>query len=74
MQSGDTLALTWDWNEERVLAVSDFYHLPRVKMAFQRQGLDVYTVPARGTPPLAIPYNLLRETAAFWAYYLRHLD
>lgn len=58
----------------RVLAVSDFYHLPRVKMAFQRQGLDVYTVPARGTPLLAVPYNLLRETAAFWVYYLRHLD
>ena len=31
----------------RVLAVSQFYHLPRIKLAYQRAGWDVLTVPAR---------------------------
>ena len=56
----------------RVLAVSHFYHLPRVKMAFQRAGLEVFTVPARESRPLAaMPWYMAREVAAFWSYYLR---
>jgi hypothetical protein len=35
--------------------------------------VDVYTVPAETSRPGAMPYNLVRETAAFWAYYLRRL-
>src|SRR2546428_258767 len=31
----------------RVLVVSHFYHLPRIKMAYARTGREVYTVPAR---------------------------
>lgn len=59
---------------QRVLAVSHFYHLPRVKMAYQRAGLDVNTVPANESSPLAkMPYFVLREIAAFWAYYFRPL-
>jgi vancomycin permeability regulator SanA len=55
----------------RVLAVSHFYHLPRIKMTYQRQGLDVYTVPARQTRTLAhLPKFMMREVAAIWAYYL----
>jgi uncharacterized SAM-binding protein YcdF (DUF218 family) len=56
----------------RILAVSHFYHLPRVKMAFARAGIDVYTVPAEQTRILrALPYYMAREVAALWAYYFR---
>lgn len=55
----------------RVLAVSHFYHLPRVKMSFQRRGIEVYTVPATEVYVLTkLPYLMLREVAALWAYYL----
>src|SRR5439155_17548504 len=33
----------------RVLAVSHFYHLPRIKMTYQRYGSEVYTVPCSDT-------------------------
>jgi len=58
----------------RVLAVSHFYHLPRVKMALGRRGLRVYTVPAEEPRTLEkLPYFMLREVAALWVYYLRPL-
>ena len=58
----------------RVLVVSHFYHLPRIKMAYQRDGWEVFTVPAKETYMLAqLPYNMAREVAALWVYYLRPL-
>ncbi|MCE9554617.1 MAG: YdcF family protein [Planctomycetes bacterium] len=55
----------------RILAVSHYFHLPRTKMAFQREGLHVYTVPARESYVLTqTPYLLAREVVALWAYYL----
>lgn len=58
----------------RVLAVSHFYHLPRIKMSYQRQGVEVYTVPAEESYTLtAMPYFMAREAAALWVYYLRPL-
>ena len=56
----------------RVLAVSQFYHLPRIKLAYQRAGWDVFTVPAgTSTPIKETPRLVLREVPAFWVYYLR---
>lgn len=56
----------------RALAVSHFYHLPRIKLAYQRAGREVYTVPARESYTLtAMPYFMAREVAAVWAYYVR---
>lgn len=56
----------------RVLAVSHFYHLPRVKLAYQRSGWDVFTVPATETRRLRqLPFLMAREVVAFWAYYLK---
>jgi len=57
----------------RVIAVSDFFHLPRIKMTYQRAGWEVSTVP---TMNLRMPRDtcalmLVRETAAMWAYYGR---
>lgn len=54
-----------------ILVVSHFYHLPRIKMTFQRYGMDVCTVPSRDSVPFTMPYNIAREDLAFWAYYLR---
>jgi len=59
---------------ERVLAVSHFFHLPRIKLAYQRAGVDVFTVPAR--QKFRLPnegFMLVRETVALWAYYARPL-
>ncbi|HEX5138217.1 MAG TPA: YdcF family protein [Planctomycetota bacterium] len=55
----------------RLLVVSHFYHLPRIKMLARQQRRDAYTVPAdeereiRGTPRF-----VAREIAAFWWYLL----
>lgn len=58
----------------RVLAVSHAYHLPRIKMTYQRAGVDVYTVPARETCTLrAMPWYVAREVAALWLYYINPL-
>jgi vancomycin permeability regulator SanA len=58
----------------RILAVSQFYHLPRIKLAYLRAGVDVYTVPARPSAPLyGLPWFMLREVGGFWYYYLRPL-
>lgn len=57
----------------RLLAVSEFYHLPRIKLAYQAAGLEVYTVPARPSHPYrAWPLrSIAREIPAFWLYYGR---
>jgi uncharacterized SAM-binding protein YcdF (DUF218 family) len=57
----------------RLLAVSEYYHLPRIKLAYARAGVDVFTVPAaardwRRTWDLR---SVLREVPAFWLYYGR---
>ncbi len=58
----------------RVLVVSHAYHLPRVKLAFQQQGREVYTVPAKETYLLGrMPVFMAREVAALWVYYLHPL-
>jgi uncharacterized SAM-binding protein YcdF (DUF218 family) len=61
-------------NARRVLVVSHFYHLPRIKLAYQRAGWEVYTVPAQESRRLGqLPYNMAREIAALWVYYARPL-
>jgi vancomycin permeability regulator SanA len=56
----------------RVLAVSHFYHLARVKLAYQGQGVEVFTVPAEQSVVVPqTPRLVLREVPAFWLYYLR---
>ncbi len=70
----NTEAIFANLHASRVLVVSHFYHLPRIKMAYQRGGREVYTVPARESRLLGqLPYNMLREVAALWVYYLRPL-
>ena len=57
---------------ERVIAVSQAYHLPRIQLAFGTIGIDVLTVPAAEAQPIReLPLLMLREVPAFWAYYVR---
>ena len=54
----------------RVLAVSHGFHLPRIKLACQRQSCEVYTVHARESYVLrALPYSLAREVLAHCVLY-----
>ena len=55
----------------RVLAVSQFYHLPRIKLAYQRAGWNVLTVPSGLGDRGIIARMVAREVPAFWVYYLR---
>ena len=58
----------------RVLAVSHYFHLPRIKLAYQRAGVDVFTVPARQKNRLPNRhFMMVREVVALWAYYARPL-
>jgi vancomycin permeability regulator SanA len=59
---------------KRVIVVSHFYHLPRLKLAYHRAGREVWTVPAREAYLLRqIPFNMAREVAALWVYYFQPL-
>jgi len=54
----------------KALAVSHFYHLPRIKMTYQRSGREIYTVPASETYLLrSMPFLIVREIPAIWKYY-----
>ena len=67
----NTLKIFEEAGYHRVLAVSHFYHLPRIKIAYGRAGGDVFTVPAREQYMLLkLPWFLAREVAALWVYYL----
>jgi vancomycin permeability regulator SanA len=54
----------------RVLAVSHYFHLARIKLLAERRGLRCFTVPADEGPTRlrGTPYYVLREAAAL-AYY-----
>ncbi|HWQ90126.1 MAG TPA: YdcF family protein, partial [Clostridia bacterium] len=68
----NTNALLDRLHADRVLVVSHFYHLPRIKLTYQRTQREVYTVPARESYVLRqLPWNMAREIAALWVYYLR---
>lgn len=56
----------------QVLVVSQFYHLPRLKMAYRAAGWDVRTVPAvTRRPILGTPFYVSREIPGFWVYWAR---
>jgi uncharacterized SAM-binding protein YcdF (DUF218 family) len=66
----NTIGIFRDHGLHRILAVSQFYHLPRIKLAYARAGLDAWTVPAR-TSITRTAAIVAREIPAFWLYYLR---
>ena len=70
----DTDASVRHTSPGRVLAVSHFYHLPRIKLAYRRAGRTVFTVPAEEAYTISqTPRLVVREIAAFWFYWARGL-
>ncbi len=67
----DTVPMFRVTKARRVAVVSDFFHLPRVKLAYQRLGYNVITVPSRAHRIPQTTRLVLREIPAFWVYYLR---
>lgn len=68
----ETTAIFAEHGFRRVLAVSQFYHLPRIKLAYRQAGWDVQTVPATFSRYIPeTPYLVLREVPAFWVYWSR---
>lgn len=68
----NTIAMFSRMHVRRVLAVSHFFHLARIKLTYQRAGWDVYTVPtAQDSLGDTEPFVVCREVAALWLYYLR---
>jgi vancomycin permeability regulator SanA len=66
------LAAEHGW--KRLLLVSHYYHLPRLRLAADRAGLSARTVPCRQTRRLAKePYGIARECLALGYYYFFHL-
>jgi uncharacterized SAM-binding protein YcdF (DUF218 family) len=64
----DRIAHQQHWR--RILAVSHYWHLPRIKLAIGRRDIQVFTVPA--AEPRYLPQTpklIAREIAAFWKYY-----
>lgn len=67
----NTAALMQREGFSKALAVSHYYHEPRVKMLFSRARVRVYTVPATMTRRLLKePIFLLREIAAYYHSWL----
>ncbi|HLL06640.1 MAG TPA: YdcF family protein [Myxococcaceae bacterium] len=70
----NTLRLAAQNRFRRLIVVSHFYHLPRIKMTYHRFGAEVLTVPAHideFTPDIL--FSVAREVPALWVYYLRAL-
>ena len=57
---------------ESVIAVTHFYHTPRLKLALRREGVDGETHAAirRGRVLKKLPIFIARESVAWWAYTL----
>ena len=76
----DTVPIFEQLHCKTVIAVSHFYHLPRVKLAYTRRlsadraNVEIVTVPAVDPRPLrAMPFYIAREVPAIWTYYFRPL-
>lgn len=71
--AGNSLALIRANGWQRVIVVSDGYHLLRARWLFERIGQPVLTSPAADPPPGPWLWNSLREAAAFYWLGLRFL-
>jgi uncharacterized SAM-binding protein YcdF (DUF218 family) len=59
---------------KKVAAVSNFYHLARIKMLYLAEGMDVVTVPSEAVKDPSFPLgNILREIPGWWYYWFLNL-
>jgi vancomycin permeability regulator SanA len=66
-----TIPLIEELGAKTILADSHFYHLPRIKMAYRAQRVNVLTTPCDPHPLDKLPVAVAREIPAFWLYWLR---
>jgi len=72
LSARNTVPMLREMEATRVLAISQNFHLPRIKMTYRAEGFNVLTVPAHSDYVIPGTHrNLMRETTAFWAYWLR---
>ncbi|MCL2746448.1 MAG: YdcF family protein [Coriobacteriia bacterium] len=72
LSARNTVPIFHEMGATRVLAISQNFHLPRIKMTYRAEGFNVLTVPAHSDHFIPGTHmNLARETVAFWAYWLR---
>ena len=58
----------------KIAAVSNFYHLARIKMLYLAQGIDVVTVPSVPNKSPDYPLlNVVREIPGWWYYWFYNL-
>ena len=68
----NTVLILQEIGADSALAVSQFYHLPRIKMAYRALHVPVRTVPAgTGSYYGVNAAMVLREIPAFWVYWFR---
>ena len=54
----------------KLLAVSSFYHLPRIKLGYYIYGCDVATVPSMANVQEEdVQFYMFREIGAWWGYW-----
>jgi len=68
----DTIPMFKQLDAQTVLVDSHFYHLPRIKMAYRAERVNVLTTPC-GMNPLdnSVTGATIREIPAFWYYWVR---
>ena len=68
----DTVPLIAAHGWKSVTVTSSFYHMPRIKMMYLLQGVDVLTVPTVGDVPNdGTAQALPREIPAWWVYWAK---
>ncbi|MDR2957878.1 MAG: YdcF family protein, partial [Coriobacteriales bacterium] len=72
MTVANTIEIAEENDFRRIGAVSSFYHMPRIKMYFSSQGINVSTTPADGIKEGQYAVKAaLREIPAWWYYWFK---
>jgi len=72
--AANTVKIIEEAGFKSVGAVSNFYHLARIKMEYLANGLDVITIPAGNLKAgLPAPFTFLREIPGWWYYWFANL-
>ena len=68
----NTITFAHSLGYNTILAVSNFYHIPRIKMLYNLQGVDVLTVPVVGkVMENGTLTDVWREIPAWWYYWFK---